>query len=904
MNYILSNIFNHDLISYFVYPTSIIKNNLRDAERKTMAQKNETSQSQSIIPTLAALHKLEGGAHFASSNYDSSHQSYQLALSCLLLTDEGETKPTSPRSLHWPEQERFALACHSNAALCLLRLSRYEEAAGECANARSLPIFQVAATERMREKVLARHVEAMLDWREAETGEVDRSVGVVRTTRVPSEEDIWSVLDECCCRGYLVVGGRGGTSVEVCTKFLQLGSRLGSRSSSIGSNDDREAAGDFCRSEARGGIEAWLAHLVRVGIVTTTAAEMARKAVNDVGGDLSFRRALDTLEVILPEATCSVQVLCQTIIDLIIAGSSDDAASTIKTIITEGYIHSSAIDDDKVGHLIWAACFGLNQCKGDERQTDAFIAILALLVDELGVNIDQRSPQGVSCCRNPLQFVAKAANPRAVRAMLDRGAKVDLRDEEGWTALGSTFMGQDDRSSGPSLEDQIETATLLLDAGADVEAISTTGFTPLLISCLKPHPLSLKLLILHGANRHYTSLNGFTAATLIEEMCEKNPKLLNECREVLLVDDDDGTVTEDVKAFRFDRLMNRVLLPINNSCHSSIDLTKPLLRNVAIGYKERAEQEMLVLGALMKHLGMNANLLQQRISPEDGNWLEILHTKIKSITPKAYLKTYCNSLPTEQELNIMMSRSGSAIEAANIEDSMGVKRVDREAARQKILVKDRDRGLIFSDIMIHFVPMVIDPIQHSVGYAVPTNDVLQRIKFYGPVVEVGAGTGYWSAVLRGVGVDTIAYDAYPPSANQMKNTFFSFTYTDVEEGDGTVLFDGEKGAELAGHRTLLVVWPNRNDREDNPHLYDAGIEPPIWDADCLSGYLRAGGSTVVYVGEREENISVVNGARPECGISSSRRFQHMLKEHFRLVEQHDCPQWFLFKDDVTIWKRM
>ena len=107
--------------------------------------------------------------------------------------------------------------------------------------------------------------------------------------------------------------------------------------------------------------------------------------------------------------------------------------------------------------------------------------------------------------------------------------------------------------------------------------------------------------------------------------------------------------------------------------------------------------------------------------------------------------------------------------------------------------------------------------------------------------------------------------------------------------------------ELARKRTLLIVWPNLNDSEDNPHL-SLDSHPSIWDADCLLGYIRAGGKTVIYVGEREETISVITGAKMESGVSSSRRFQNMLKERFELVDQHDCPRWFKCQDDLTIWK--
>jgi len=354
--------------------------------------------------------------------------------------------------------------------------------------------------------------------------------------------------------------------------------------------------------------------------------------------------------------------------------------------------------------------------------------------------------------------------------------------------------------------------------------------------------LMLRLLVSRGANTSFTSSSGDTALVLIETFCAKNPKSMKKCREELLTDTKDTAITENVKVFRFNKFLNDVLLPINNGCKSSARNKLLSLRDRATLsasekaelYSERAEQEITVLTALMKHLKMDANLLRRRISSKDGNWLEILHTNINAIVPKAFLKVYCNVLPDEQELSLMMIQCKKAFDASNVVDSKGVRHVDREAAIPHILGKWRDRGLIV-DRMKNFQQMVVDPIQHSIGFAVPNDVVLQRIESYGSVVEVGAGTGYWTAVLKGRGVDAVAYDVCPPSTDRGGNDFFDFTFGDVQEGDATVLFGGKAGAEL-GRRTLLIVWPNNADRKDNDHLY-LYEEPmqPVWDADCLLG---------------------------------------------------------------------
>ena len=116
-------------------------------------------------------------------------------------------------------------------------------------------------------------------------------------------------------------------------------------------------------------------------------------------------------------------------------------------------------------------------------------------------------------------------------------------------------------------------------------------------------------------------------------------------------------------------------------------------------------------------------------------------------------------------------------------------------------------------------------------------------------------------------------------------------------------------------RTLLLVWPNNPDLFDNEHLVGApqrarlqksSAATPPWDVECLSSYLDAGGESVVFVGEREENIRGLltkAATLPDCGLSASRRFQSMLLEHFVLVERVCLPSWWLHVDDLTVWRR-
>lgn len=115
------------------------------------------------------------------------------------------------------------------------------------------------------------------------------------------------------------------------------------------------------------------------------------------------------------------------------------------------------------------------------------------------------------------------------------------------------------------------------------------------------------------------------------------------------------------------------------------------------------------------------------------------------------------------------------------------------------------------------------------AYAIPTPKVLRTIAGSAPpagVVEIGAGTGYWAALLASAGVDVVAYDRDPPPSP--RNAFF-----DAVEPWHPVIAGSEIEVDRHGDRLLLLVWPTKN--ED-------------WPGDVLERFHRAGGAVVAYVG--------------------------------------------------------
>lgn len=144
------------------------------------------------------------------------------------------------------------------------------------------------------------------------------------------------------------------------------------------------------------------------------------------------------------------------------------------------------------------------------------------------------------------------------------------------------------------------------------------------------------------------------------------------------------------------------------------------------------------------------------------------------------------------------------------------------------------------------------------SYAILTESAIPKIAKYGPLVEVGCGTGYWAHELKQAGVDVIATDS-----GEWK---WEKRWTDIE------LLPGVEAVAKYPARNLLMVWPTR----------------AIWSHETLQAFT---GQVVLYVGE--------NGA----GCTGSDEFHHILHNDFDCIETVSIPQFLWISDTLTIWQR-
>ncbi|TMH80826.1 MAG: hypothetical protein E6H47_15895 [Betaproteobacteria bacterium] len=120
------------------------------------------------------------------------------------------------------------------------------------------------------------------------------------------------------------------------------------------------------------------------------------------------------------------------------------------------------------------------------------------------------------------------------------------------------------------------------------------------------------------------------------------------------------------------------------------------------------------------------------------------------------------------------------------------------------------------------------------SWAIPNARALEVLAAHAPLLECGAGMGYWSALLRARGVDVLAYDAAPPGRSS-KNAYHRAArepWTKIHRLSSVI------AARRHRERTLVLCWP------------------PYDDDAASYAVLRAyRGDTLIYIGEPDEGAT-------------------------------------------------
>lgn len=154
------------------------------------------------------------------------------------------------------------------------------------------------------------------------------------------------------------------------------------------------------------------------------------------------------------------------------------------------------------------------------------------------------------------------------------------------------------------------------------------------------------------------------------------------------------------------------------------------------------------------------------------------------------------------------------------------------------------------------------------SWAIPNDNAIRLLASMGPVIEIGAGNGYWSHLIAKAGGSITAYD--PKPGKHHIDSDGRVWHPVLEGGVEKVQTDHKK-------HTLLLVWPPYN----TPMAFDA-----------LLRFIQIGGQTLAYVGEGEG------------GCTADDDFFKLLHDNFEPVGDAPLPQWEGIHDHLTVYRRI
>jgi hypothetical protein len=173
-----------------------------------------------------------------------------------------------------------------------------------------------------------------------------------------------------------------------------------------------------------------------------------------------------------------------------------------------------------------------------------------------------------------------------------------------------------------------------------------------------------------------------------------------------------------------------------------------------------------------------------------------------------------------------------------------------------------------------FEPALRHYMVRAFSWAIPNQSALQALADIAGdrgVLEVGAGTGYWAALLRQLGVDVLATDIAPPRTDLGPE--HNPWHPNVASFGEVVKMGAAEAAARADGRVLMLCWP--------PSTSEMGLE-------AVSAYQ---GPAVVYVGEW-------------CrGTTGTPALHRLLERDWEMDLSVEIPVWWGRDDRVRVFRR-
>lgn len=197
-----------------------------------------------------------------------------------------------------------------------------------------------------------------------------------------------------------------------------------------------------------------------------------------------------------------------------------------------------------------------------------------------------------------------------------------------------------------------------------------------------------------------------------------------------------------------------------------------------------------------------------------------------------------------------------------------------------------------------YVRAMVAPARRLFAWGVPTAEaieVIRQVAGVSGVVEIGAGTGYWTHILRLHGVPVTAYDLHPCDGADTNGHHASSAEGVNPPPFASVRTGGADAAAAHPSASLLLCWPPR---EDAPGEVREDVSTMAVEA--LRAYR---GDVVLYVGESPATTAGQRLSRERAGATAGPAFHRALLADWIPHREVILPRWPGASDSLTIWRR-
>ena len=285
------------------------------------------------------------------------------------------------------------------------------------------------------------------------------------------------------------------------------------------------------------------------------------------------------------------------------------------------------------------------------------------------------------------------------------------------------------------------------------------------------------------------------------------------------------------------------------------------------------EAALRVIEAAVRTLGSFANVPHDELYDASLQPLERITSALNAALPSILNKSWRDpsemSAADQSELCMLL---GAPSNLARLDDLLA-----------RALDDDEPTYVAGGELHTSYRALIRLPLQLTYACAVPNDAVVRALARYAPLIEIGAGSGYWGGVLRSRGIECELYDIAPPmmGATTLTSPWFHKAFAHVKRGEAVEGF-----AAFPTH-ALLLVWP-----------YHSGA-PTCWDVEALDAYK---GEIVCHVGDLTTSRACGNG-RVSSKQTTSAEFCRRLEMGFACELRLPIGSWPMCEDEMTVWRR-